>query len=376
MNVPLMQPVLNDEMLHCAVDALKNERFLRGKSVEEFEDQFAEYIGRKQALAVNSGTSALHLSLIAMGVKKGDYVATTPATFIATANAITYLNAKPVFVDISLDTYTLDPEKLERCIKKHDGKVKVVMPVHLYGYPCEMDEISAISEKYKVKILEDACQAHGATYKNRKAGSFGDAAAFSFYPSKNMTVCGDGGMVVTDDIELAEKIRSLREVGRSNDPNVSYLHTCIGYSARMNTVNAAIGKIQLKYLENWNEKRRKAAEKYSENLEDVGDIILPPSTGEHATVDPVWHLYVIRTKYRDSLKSHLEKNGIQCGIHYPIPVHLQPPYRNLGFTKGTCPNAEKWAQQVLSLPMYPNLSEEEIEYVVANVKAFYEQRAV
>ncbi len=375
MNICLMQPVLNDEMLHCAMDALRNERFLRGKSVEEFENQFAKYIGRKHAFAVNSGTSALQLSLIAMGIKKGDYVATTPATFVATANAITYLNAKPVFVDISLDTYTLDPEKLEKCLKKHNGKVKAVIPVHLYGYPCEMDEISAISEKYKIKILEDACQAHGATYKNRKIGSFGDVAAFSFYPSKNMTVCGDGGMVVTDDIELAEEIKSLREVGRSNEPG-SYLHTCIGYSARMNTVNAAIGKIQLKCLDNWNEKRRKAAKKYSEDLEGVGDIILPPTNGKNVAVDPVWHLYVVRTKYRDSLKSHLEKKGIQCGIHYPIPVHLQPAYRSLCFTEGICPNAEEWAQQVLSLPMYPNLSEEEIEYVVANVKAFYKQRTV
>jgi len=268
-----------------------------------------------------------------------------------------------------LDTYALDTEKLEECIKKYEGKVRTIMPVHLYGYPCKMDEILEISEKYGVKVLEDACQAHGATYRNENVGSFGDAAAFSFYPSKNMTVCGDGGMVTTNDIELADKIQSLRDVGRSKDK--SYFHIFVGYTARMNTVNAAIGKVQLRYLDKWNEKRREVAKTYNEKLEGVGDIVLPPHTKVEA--EPVWHLYVVRTKYRDSLKKHIGKKGIQCGVHYPIPVHLQPPYRRLGFTEGMYPNTEKWAKEVISLPMYPDLSKEEIEYVVASIKEFYEK---
>ena len=210
-----MEPIFTDEMLQAAINALKHERFLRGKSVEKFEKEFAEFTGTKYAIAVNSGTSALHLSLIAMGISSGDYVITTPATFISTVNAISYINAKPLFADISLETYNIDPQNLEKVVKKYKDKVKAMIPVHLYGYPCEMDAILEIAEKYDIKVLEDACQAHGATYKNKKVGSFGDAAAFSFYPSKNMTVCGDGGMVTTNDYDISEMVKSLRDVGRS-----------------------------------------------------------------------------------------------------------------------------------------------------------------
>ena len=247
MRIPLAKPILTDEMIHAAVKALKNDLFLRGKNVEEFEKDFADYIGTKHAIAVNNGTSAFHLSLIAMGVGSGDYVITTPATFIATANAITYIGAKPIFVDISLETYNIDPQKIEEEVKKYKGKVKAIIPVHLYGYPADMDEILEIAENYGLKVLEDACQAHGAVYKNKRVRSLGDAAAFSFYPSKNMTVAGDGGMITTNDDEIAEVVKSLRDVGRSK--NKPYVHEYIGYTARMNTVNATIGRIQLKYLE-------------------------------------------------------------------------------------------------------------------------------
>jgi len=362
-----MEPILNDEMIDAAVNALRTERFLKGESVRRFEKEFGEYIGTKYALAVNNGTSALHLSLIAMNIKSGDYVVSTPATFIATANAIIYIGAKPIFVDISLETLNMDVQKLEETIKKYGNKVKAVIPVHLYGYPCEMDAILEIAERYNVKILEDACQAHGAIYKGRRVGSLGDAGAFSFYPSKNMTVCGDGGMVTTNDDEIAEVIESLRDAGRARGS--LYVHERIGYTARMNTINAAIGRVQLKYLEKWNERRREIAREYNKKLDGIGDLILPP--GEKSDIKPVYHLYVVRTRYRDHLKEYLEKRGIECGIHYPLPVHLQLPYKQMGFSEGMFPNAEKWAKEVLSLPMHPNLTKEDIEYIVSCIEDFF-----
>jgi len=368
--IHLIEPILNEEMIKSVVNALRTERFLRGESVKRFEEEFGKYIGTKYALAVNSGTSALHLSLIAMGVKARDYVMTTPATFIATANAITYIGAKPIFVDISLETFNIDPQKLEETIKKYKDKVRVVeaiVPVHLYGYPCEMDAILEIAERYNVKILEDACQAHGAIYKGRRIGSLGDAGAFSFYPSKNMTVCGDGGMVTTNDDKIAEIVGSLRDVGRSKSN--PYFHERIGYTARMNTINAAIGRVQLKYLEEWNEKRRKIAREYNKKLDGIGDLVLPPR--ESSEIKPVYHLYVVRTKYRDQLKEYLERKGIECGIHYPLPVHLQLPYKQIGFREGMFPNAERWAKEVLSLPMHPNLTKDDIEYVVSCIEVFF-----
>jgi perosamine synthetase len=365
--ISLIEPILTKEMVEVAINALKTERFLKGESVKKFEEEFANFIGTKYAIAVNSGTSALHLSLIAMGVRRGDYVITTPATFIATANAIIYTGAKPIFVDISLETYNIDPQKLEDTVKQYKDKVKAIIPVHLYGYPCEMDTIMEIAERYGVRVLEDACQAHGAVYKGKKVGSFGDAGAFSFYPSKNMTVCGDGGMVTTNDDKIAEIVESLRDVGRSKSNPA--IHEYIGYTARMNTVNAAIGRIQLKYLEEWNEKRIKIAREYDKRLDGIGDLILPPKG--NSKIKPVYHLYVVRTKYRDQLKEYLEKKGIECGIHYLIPVHLQPPYKRMGFKEGMFPNAERWAREVLSLPMHPNLTKEDVEYITNCIEEFF-----
>ncbi|HIH72543.1 MAG: perosamine synthetase [Pyrococcus sp.] len=370
MKINLIEPVLNRKMMKAAISALKNEFFLRGESVKKFEEEFANYIGTEYAVAVSSGTAALHISLLALGVGQGDVVITTPATFISTANAIVYVGAKPIFVDISLSTYTIDPNEIEKTIKNYKNRVKAIIPVHLYGYPSNMDEIMEISEKYGIPIVEDACQAHGAEYKNKKLGSFGDAAAFSFYPSKNMTVAGDGGMITTNDYNIAEVAKQLRDVGRSK--NNSYLHDFIGFTARMNTVNAAIGRVQLKYLDKWNRKRRRIARRYSKELEGVGDIILPPK-GDRK-IKPVWHLYVIRTKYRDELKKFLEERGIQSGIHYPVPVHLQPPYRKMGFSEGLFPNSERWAREVLSIPLHPKLSNEDVGYVIESIKEFYKKQ--
>jgi dTDP-4-amino-4,6-dideoxygalactose transaminase len=369
MKIPLTKPILTDEMIQAVVEALRKDRFLNGEIGKKFEEEFARFIGVNYAIAVNSGTSALHLSLIALGIKEGDVVITTPATFIATANVILYLNAKPVFTDISLETYNIDPQRLRAVVKKHGPRCKAVIPVHLFGYPCEMEAIMEVAEKYDIEILEDACQAHGAIYKGRRVGSFGNAAGFSFYPSKNMTVCGDGGMITTNDSEIAEILSSLRDVGRSTTSR--YVHQYVGYTARMNTINAAIGRIQLKHLDEWNKRRREIAREYDEKLNGIGDIITPPK--ETDAIKPVYHLYVIRTMYRDALKNYLEKKGIECGIHYPLPVHLQPPYKRLGFHKGMFPNAEKLAKEALSLPMFPDLTKEEIEYIVSCVEDFFKK---
>ena len=362
-------------MIRAVEYVLKNDKLVNGETVRLFEEDFARYIGTKYAIAVNSGTTALYFSLLASGVRQGDYVITTPATFIATANAITYVGAKPIFVDISLNTYNIDLQKLEETVKRYKDRVKAIIPVHLYGYPCEMDAIMEIAERYDLIVIEDACQAHGAEYCGRKVGSFGDAGAFSFYPSKNMTVAGDGGMITTNNDEIAEIAMSLRDVGRSRDD--PYIHERIGYTARMNSINASIGLIQLRYLDEWNERRRRIAKKYTQYLYGLGDIVTPPSDKiidkpiRYNMIKSSWHLYVIRTKYRDSLKRFLLQRGIECKVHYPLPVHLQPPYRAMGFREGMYPNAERWSKEVLSLPMHPNLTDEEIEYVVSCIEDFF-----
>ncbi len=369
-SISLTRPIIEDEMVEAVTTALKNEYFLRGKSVELFEEEFAKYIGVKYAIAVNSGTSALYLSLLALGIGEGDKVLTTPATFIATANAIVYTGAEPFFVDITLDTYNIDTVKIKEKLEEDNGAIKAVIPVHLYGYPCDMGEIYKIAREYDIKIVEDACQAHGAIYKGKKVGAFGDTAAFSFYSTKNMVVAGDGGMVITDEKEIADKISSLRDVGRDKD--IQGVHKYIGYTSRMNTINAAFGRVQLKYLDAWNQKRGEIARRYMEELEDIGDIILPPE--QSSQYISVWHLFVIRTKHRDELKKFLDKKGIQCGIHYQLPIHLQPPYLKMGYHEGMLPESEKWAKEVLSIPMHPELTDDEIEYVAFCIREFFKNK--
>ncbi len=365
--ISLCEPILTCDMLLEAMNALVNDRYVNGEYVRKFEKEFAKFVGSEYAVAVSSGTAALHLSLLAMGVGEGDYVVTTPATFIATANAIVHSGAKPIFVDISLDDYTLDTKKLEATIREYNGRIKAIIPVHLYGYPSNMDDILRLAEEYRIKVVEDACQAHGARYFGKKVGSLGDMGAFSFYPSKNMTVCGDGGMVVSDDLNLINIVKSLRDVGRNIDK--SYIHQYIGYTARMNSFNAAIGLIQLKNLDEWNTSRRRIAKLYYKKLYGVGDLILPPIGDKN--IYPVYHLYVIRTKFRDKLMKHLKSNNIECGIHYPLPVHLQPPYLKMGYACGMFPNAEQWSKEVLSIPMHPRLKLEHLNYIVDVIVDFF-----
>ncbi|MHA1200320.1 MAG: DegT/DnrJ/EryC1/StrS family aminotransferase [Candidatus Heimdallarchaeaceae archaeon] len=365
--INLMEPILDKEMLESATSALKNEFFLKGESVKKFEEEFAAYIDVKHAIAVNSGTTALHLSLLALGIGEGDYVLTTTFSFIATANAIRYTGAEPLFADISLDDYNLDISQLESIIKKKNGKIQAIVPVHLYGYPVNMDEINRIAEENNLKVVEDACQSHGGSYKNHKMGALSDSAAFSFYPSKNMTVGGDGGMITTNNSDIADKIKVLRDCGRSkNDGNI---HEEIGYTARLNTVNAAIGRIQLKRLDSWIEKRREIVEKYRVGLEGIGDLILPPI--EKEGIESAWHLFVIRTKERNALLDFLKKEGVRCGIHYKFPIHLQPAYRENKYHDGMFPNAELAASQVLSLPLHTLLTDENINYIIEKIKSFY-----
>ena len=366
-----MNPVCDAKMIKAAGNTLRTEKFLRGESVEKFEKEFAQYVGAKHAIAVNNGTMALVLALMALGIKRDDYVLTTPASFIATANAILFAGAKPIFVDIDSKTNNIDAQKVEEELSKHGTKIKALIPVHLYGYPAQMDRLVEIAKRHNVKIVEDACQAHGAKFQGKGVGSIGDIAAFSFYPSKNLTVCGDGGMVTTNDPMLAEIMGSLRENGRAKDSQ--YLHQLIGFTARMNSSNAAIGRVQLERLEKWNAKRRKFAKVYNRGLKGIGDLVLPPK--ETSEITPVYHIYAIRTKRRDELRGYLKSKEIETGIHYPIPIHLQPPYKEMGFAQGMFPNAEAQANEELSIPMHPLLKREEVEYVIACIKEFFGAKA-
>jgi len=367
MKIPLASPVFDEEMKKSALDALSGEPFVLGESVFRFEEEFAKYCGVHYAVSTSSGTYALQLSLIALGIKRGNHVITTPASFIATANAALHVSAVPFFADIDLRTYNVDPVLLKN---KMAEKTKAIVPVHLYGYPADMNSISEISREHRVDVVEDACQAHGAEYYGRKVGSIGNVGCFSFYSTKNMTVCGDGGMVVTDDEEIAEIVAKLRDCGRISH----YEHDSVGFTSRLNTVNAAIGRVQLKRLEEWNERRRAIAKLYDSGLSDLDDIVLPPN-GE-SEVKPVYHLYVVRTRFRDALKTWLEQNGVQCGVHYPLPIHLQPIYRKLfGYKEGDFPKSELLCRTALSLPMFPGLEKQEIDYVCEKIHEFFDQRA-
>jgi perosamine synthetase len=364
MRIPLAKPAFDKEMEEAAVNALRNEKFVSGESVQKFEEEFARYCEVDYAVSTNSGTDALHIALIAAGIVRGESVVTSPASFVASSNVIIHAGGIPVFSDINLDTYTLDPGLLRKAL---DSGTKAVIPVHLFGYPADMDSINEIAEKRNLIVVEDACQAHGALFNGRRAGSLGDVGCFSFYPSKNMTVGGDGGMITTDNKKIAVKAAKLRDCGRKSQ----YVHDMVGYTARLNTVNAAIGRIQLRHLDEWNEKRRHVAEAYCRLLSDIEAVKLPPN-GESGEAVPVFHCFVIRTKHRDDLKAWLESNGIASGIHYVLPIHLQPIYRSLfGYKKGTYPKSEDLCRTCLSLPMYPDLSSSELSFISDNIHSFF-----
>ncbi|MGD9130298.1 MAG: DegT/DnrJ/EryC1/StrS family aminotransferase [Candidatus Bathyarchaeota archaeon] len=366
MKIPLAKPIFDEEMQHAATEALQNEHFVLGESVLKFEEEFARFCGAKYAVSTSSGTSALQISLLALGVSQGDHVITSPFSFIATANSVLHANAVPMFADIDTGNYNVDPKLVEKKITK---RVKAVIPVHLYGFPADMNSILEISQKFGLAVVEDACQAHGAEYFGQRVGGIGDVGCFSFYPSKNMTVCGDGGMIVTNTEKVAKAARKLRDCGRVSH----YEHDVIGFTSRLNTVNAAVGRVQLRKLDSWNEKRRDVAKLYGRLLSDLDEMVLPPQGG--SDIKPVYHLYVIRTGLRDELKSWLGDCGVQCGVHYSIPIHLQPIYRQLfGYKKGDFPQSELLSKTTLSLPMFPELKKQEIEYICEKIHQFFEKR--
>jgi dTDP-4-amino-4,6-dideoxygalactose transaminase len=340
-------------------DVVESCQFILGAPVETFEKDFARYCHSQYALGVNSGTSALHMALLAAGVSAGDEVITVSYTFVATAASICYIGAKPVFVDIDPLTCTIDPAKIEAAITP---KTKVIMPVHLYGSCADMDSILDIARRHQLIVIEDAAQAHGAEYKGRRAGSMGQLACFSFYPGKNLGAYGEGGAVVTSDERYVGTLRQLRDQGQSE----KYFHTMIGYNYRMEAIQGAVLGVKLKYLDDWNAARRAHAAFYLEQLDGTGLRLLAEAPGTKS----VYHVFPLFTPERDALREHLAKAGISTGLHYPIPAHLQPAYRHLGYNEGDLPETERACKEVLSLPMYPELTAEDVSNIVKSVKQF------
>lgn len=356
--VPIAKPIIGEEEIENVVEVLKSGMIAQGPKVMEFEEKFANWIGAKYGIATNSGTSALHVALLACGIGEGDEVITTPFTFIASGNAIVYTGATPVFADIDLDTYTIDPDSIEDLIT---DKTKAILPVQLYGQAADMDKIREIAEKHDLKIIEDAAQAHGAEYNGEKVGTLGDMACFSFYPTKNMTT-SEGGMITTNDEELAKKAQMFRAHGARE----RYHHDEIGYNFRMTDIAAAIGLAQLNVIDEFNNKRISNANYLNEQLKDVEGIVTPKSPDNYKHV---YHQYTILVEKgnRDDWVEFLTNKGIGTGIHYPIPLYNQPIYKKLGI-EGDCPLAEKAADNVISLPVHPSLTKEDLDLVVDAVK--------
>ena len=339
---------------------LDNCSFCLGPDVAQFEKDFANYCGAEHCLAMNSGTSALHIAMLLLGVGPGDEVITTPYTFIATSWAISYCRAKPVYVDIEDATFNLDPKLVELAITP---RTKAILPVHLYGLPCDLDPLLAICRKHKLPLVEDAAQAHGAKYNGKTIGTFGGISCFSFYPAKNLGAAGEGGALVTNSPEFAARARALREHGSTK----RYHHDEIGFNYRMEGIQGAVLGVKLQHLERWQAGRRRVAQRYHELLADT-PLRLPiePDYAESA-----WHLYTVRHPRRDELKAHLDASGIGNAVHYPMPLHLQKAYASLGHQPGDFPVAEKASREVLSLPMYAELTEAQIQRVASVVREFF-----
>ena len=347
---------LREEIRRALDELLDSRQFILGKHVEAFERGFAEYCGVEHAIAVNSGTSALHLALLASRVEPGDEVITVPFTFAATVATIYYCSARPVFADIDPRTYNIDVTKIERLITP---RTKAIMPVHLYGHPADMDPILDIARRHGIAVIEDAAQAHGAEYKGKRTGGIGDLGCFSFYPSKNLGTYGEGGMVTTNNTEFARTVRLLRDWGQDR----KYHHAVRGYNYRMEGFNGAVLGVKLRYLEQWTEARRHVASVYDEFLKN-SDVARPV---QEAWAKHVYHTYTIRTTDRAGLQAYLQDKAIGTAIHYPVPLHMQPAYADPAWSEGSLPFAEKASQEVLSLPMYPELSDDAVRSVALAV---------
>ncbi len=358
---------IEEEILSATKRVFEKGRFILGEEVSAFEEEFARYCGVRYGVGVNSGTDALYLALKAAGIGKGDEVITVANSFIASALAISFTGAKPIFVDIEPETYNLDPNALEHLLKRQrtTGKkqrIKAIFPVHLYGHPAEMGAIMEIADRYDLHVIEDACQGHGAEYKGKKAGSFGTLGCFSFYPTKNLGGYGDGGMVVTNHKRHGQNLRLLRCYGERK----KYEHILKGHNSRLDEIQAAILRVKLKYLDEWNGERRRKAKIYTQMLSPLG--VVCPS--EKKGVRHVYHLYTIKTKKRDSLQAFLKKKGIETLIHYPIPIPLQKAYQELGYGRRDFPMTNLWSRKILSLPFFPEMKESEMEEVAEGIRSF------
>jgi dTDP-4-amino-4,6-dideoxygalactose transaminase len=362
MQVPLLDlkrqyRSIKNELDQAVLSVLADTKFIMGPEVKSFEEKIAEYCGAKFGIGVASGTDALLLALKACGVESGDEVITTPFSFFATAGVITRLGATPVFVDINPDIYNIAPDQIE---KKITSKTKAIMPVHLYGQCADMDPINQIAKKHNLKVVEDAAQAIGAKYKGKKAGTLGDFGCFSFFPSKNLGAAGDGGMVVTDNPEMADLVRILRVHGAKP----KYYHSLVGYNSRLDTLQAAILSVKLRYLDGWTAKRREHVSAYNSAFEGL-NLITPKEEGFNYHI---YHQYTIAVKNREKLSTVLKENQIGHEVYYPVPLHLQKCYQSLGYKEGDLPVAERKAREVISLPVYPELTEEERNFVIEIVK--------
>jgi dTDP-4-amino-4,6-dideoxygalactose transaminase len=351
---------LRREIEGAIAKTLDNCSFCLGPDVAQFEKDFARFCGAEHCIGVNTGTSALHIALLLLGVGSGDEVITTPFTFVATSWAISYAGAKPVFVDIDDSTFNLDPSLVERAITK---RTKALLPVHLYGHPCDLDPLLALCRKHNLPLVEDAAQAHAAKYRGKTIGTFGALSCFSFYPGKNLGAYGEGGALVTNNAAYAARARALRDHGSTQ----RYYHDEVGFNYRMEGMQGAVLGVKLKHLANWTAERRRVAHRYHELLAST-PLQLPREAGY---AESAWHLYVVRHPRRDELKKHLEANGIGCGLHYPLPVHLQKAYAQLGHKPGDFPAAEKAARECLSLPIYPELTNAQIQRVADVIRSFF-----
>ncbi|MDR3594555.1 DegT/DnrJ/EryC1/StrS family aminotransferase [Clostridium sp.] len=392
MNIPLVDlkaqyKTIEDKAMKAVSEVLSSAEYIMGKDVIEFEKEFAEYVGVKHAISVGNGTDALVIALMACGIGEGDEVITTPFTFFSSAESISFLGAIPVFVDVEKDTYNIDPLKIEEKITE---RTKAIMPVHIFGQPTKMDEIMAIAKKYNLKVIEDAAQAVGAEYKDKKVGNIGDMGCFSFFPTKNLGCAGDGGIITTSDDNIAVIAKALRthgsgengqiaynllnnineevETSKGHDDTVynplKYYNYLIGFNSRLDTVQAAILRIKLGLIDNWNETRRKNAKMYDEKLKETS-LILPVTIAEGKSV---YNMYVVQSENREEVINKLKEKGISTGVYYPVPMHLQKVYKGLGYKEGDMPVAEYLSHRTFAIPIFPELSLEQKEYIVDTIK--------
>jgi dTDP-4-amino-4,6-dideoxygalactose transaminase len=359
-DLPAQHRVLQQELSEAMARVLERCDFALGQDVTAFEEEFAAFCGTKYAVGVDSGLAALEMSLRALGIGPGDEVIVPAHTFVATAAAVTFAGAEPILVDVDERTFNLDTSQVEAAITPN---TRAIMPVHLYGLPADMDAILALAYRYGLFVIEDACQAHGAWYNGKRAGSLGHAAAFSFYPTKNLGGCGDGGIMVTDDASVAEQVRAMRNCGQRQ----KYLHELPPFNHRMDTLQAAVLRVKLRYLEGWIEARQRNAALYTRLF--AGSEVVTPVEMPNRT--HVYHLYAIRVPQRDELRAYLQGQGVGAAIHYPVPIHLQPFYAENGYRKGQFPVTEQVCDEILSLPMFPELTSSQVEYVVAQVSRFF-----